>query len=228
MNKPNQQNADGPADTANVSTVSWQTITETMAHPTFTPEQLPALWQQAVEPGDMLAERDRAWNDGIEALYERCETYPQHTNLTVILAGMPAGTWHGATTAITAQVDALLRQATPEQLRQAIEYERQYSDGTWRTHSQIIASATLRQLTGAVIEQLEWRDSYLGYATAPWTRTEGTGRARRIRHIVEQIQQQLLEGSEAAWTVFLGIAGPGTRIGDAAELAVAVELQNRA
>ena len=231
MNKPEQQNADGPADTADASKVSWQTITETMERPEFTPEQLPELWQQAVEPGGIRAGRVGAWNDGIETMYRRCETYPQHTKIAVILSGTPHGSWH-ETGWTVAQADDLAHQATPEQIQQALTCEQQHPGGWWRASDHILTWATVAQLTGQVIEQLPWNNRFLDYATTTeqYQAMEPhfeQARSRRRQRIVEHIQQRLLNGNNNAWAVFLGIVGQGTVIGSAIELANAVEHQYR-
>ena len=220
MHKPNQQQ-DPAGDAANQAetVLTLQAITETMEHPEFTPEQLPALWQQAIEPGDMLAERVGAWKHGIETMYRRCETYPQYTKIAVILAGIPRGAWHDTGWDV-AQAHNLLRRATPEQLQQALEHEQQHPEEQWSVSNHILTWANIEQLTGQVIKQLEWNSGITAWATTP---EDGTTGHDRWRHISEHIQQQLLGGNKNAWTVFHGIVGPGTRIGAAAELANAIE-----
>ena len=233
MHKPEQQQDPG-GDAANQAetVLTLQAITETREHPEFTPEQLPALWQQAAEPGGTPINRLRRdrWMHGIDAMYRRCETYPQHAKLAAILSGMPNSAWH-ETGWIVTQADDLAHQATPAQLQQALAHEQQHPEEWWLASDHVFACATVEQLTGQVIEQLAWQDWFLTYATTPGLRTmdydlEGA-RSRRTRHVVEHIQQRLLEGNNNAWTVFLGIVGRGTVIGTAIELANAIEQQNR-
>ena len=234
MNKPNEENKDfgivadidaGPLgeDQAKPET-TLKAITGTMADHGFTPEQLPELWQQAMEPsGHLSAERQQAWNDGIKAMYSRCETYTQHTKIAIIQSAMPYSA-RSQTGWTAAQAHKLLQQATPEQIRQSLAYEQQHPGSCWQGSDYILTWANIGQLTGPVIEQLEWNIKLAVWTTAPG---DGTTTRGRGRHISEHIQQQLLEGNDNAWNMFLGIVGPGTRIGAAAALAIAVELKNR-
>ena len=206
-------------------------MTETMEHPEFNTEQLPELWQQSM--GHVVTGTSTCyelWNDGIEALYRRCETYPQHAQLARTLSGMPDDAWCD-TGKIAAQADDLARQATPTEIQQALVHERQHPESWWKASDHILTWATDEQLTGEAIEQLPWNNHLLDYATtaeqlAAMDPAFEQVRSRRRQHIVEHIQQQLLGGNSSAWVVFLGIIEPGTRIGDAAELANAVAQQN--
>ena len=232
MNKPEQQTDEDDADPRGANQAetgeTLQAITDAMEHPEFDAEQLPALWQQAMEPDDIVFEQVGAWNawlgvwnDRIEAMYRRCATYPQHTKISVVLSGMPPNTWHD-TGWDAAQAHDLLRQATPAQLRQALEYERQHPKAQWSTSAHIMTWADIEQLTGQIIEQLEWNSVIATRATTPGDEHR---RFDRWCHISEHIQQQLLGGDNNAWTVFHGIVEPGTRIGDAVELANTIEQQ---
>ena len=224
MNKQEQnQNADGAA---NKNRVTWQTITETMADPGFTPEQLPELWRQALKPGETaMPEKLRGrWRHGIDVMYQRCETYPQHTKLMSVIDGMPAEASGGANW-FAIQAHDLLRQATPLQLQEALEHERQiHPTGRRVVSSHILTWAVIEQLTGPVIEQLSWNSG-----VASWVSKPGTGPTFRDRwqHIGEYIQNHLLDGNKDAWAVFYGIIDTGSNIGDAAELAKTIEQQTQ-
>ena len=201
-------------------------ITEHMQRPWFTPEQLPLLWLQITPTGGTAVDehrRDR-WLKGAAVLYRRCETYPQHTKLAVVLTGLPPAAWYNLSW-VGQQADDLLMRATPEQLRQALEHEQQQPCGSWMVASQIMTQAAVEQLTGPVIEQLPWNSQVMAWAAALEAGTPDPG--YRARHIVEHIQQRLLGGDMNAWTVFLGIIDEGAPIGEPAELAVAVARQKR-
>ena len=216
--------------------IALEVITETMNRPEFGAEQLAELWQQVIgpdgePPANSPVSRDRisCWAEGIGVLYRRCETYPEHAKIAVILSGIPYRAWH-ETGWIVAQARNLLKQATPEQLRQALVHEQQHPGGWWTANGDILAEATVEQLTGPVIEQLGWQDWFrIVYATNPGHQHYALDDAknRRARHIVEHIQQELLEGDKSAWTVFLGIVELGTGIGPAIELANAIEQEHR-
>ena len=220
-----------------------ETITETMQHPAFTPEQLPELWQQIEtdrQQGIVPDNTRNRWNNGIEAMYRRCETYPQHAKLAVVLSGLPPVTWHNPLPVLH-QGHNLLEQATPEQLLQALKHEQTHPEGWWTASNHILTRATTEQLTGPVIEQLQWEDGILDWATTPKNTAATHNPARdparplariqqretalrsRCRHIVEHIQQHLLAEDSNAWNIFLGIVEPETIIGDTAELAHAIE-----
>ena len=233
MNKQNEENnsigaAGSAAQKQKKPGMTLQTITEALEHPELSAEQLPELWRQAMEPGDMLDERTKAWNYGIETVYRRCETYPQHTKLAVIVSGMPQSAWRDSGWVI-ARGNALLRQATPTQLQQALICEQQHPEGWWWASDHILAFAAVEQITEAVIEQLAWRDWLLTYtADTPQTMHYDSEKARqrRARHIVGCVQQRLHGGNDNAWAVFLGIVEHGTVIGPTIELANAVAQQN--
>ena len=226
MNKPEQDAGVGDDNQANLDT--WlQTITETMQNPGFDPEQLPELWQQLTGPDETLQNHQLyEWWAGIYAMYQRCETYTQHSNLAVILSGMPNSAWHYPDWAVNQEQD-LFRRATQKQIRQALEYEQQHPGSWWSVGDDVLEWATVEQLTGHVIEQLEWHDWLHDYATDPeqhQAQTTNTGLSpSRRRHIVEHVQQQLLKGSDTAWHAFLGLADDGTLIGDTAELVLTIE-----
>ena len=229
MNKPEpeQQNPDGGVEAPDTGQakpgMTLQAITETMADPEFTAEQLPELWQQLAEDGRAPLSRfpRYRWKRGIEAMYSRCAIYPQYTELVVVLGEMPAEAWH-ATDQTSKQVHKLLRQATPKQLQQALDYERQHPQTMRLVGNHILSWAVIEQLTGPVIEQLGWDDRLADTATRPTASPRD-----RWRHIREHIQQDLLDDSSNAWVVLCGIAEPGTPIGIIAELAIAIEQQTR-
>ena len=227
MNKPELHTVDkNSVDTQTQLGTRLHTITETMRNPEFAPEQLPALWEQITEPnGTPLTHlRDDRWRGEIEAMFQRCDTYPQHTKLSGILYGMPDGAWH-RTAKISDQARELLLQATPEQLVQALNQERRHTNGSSRMiDNQIMSWAKLEQLTGSVIEQLKWDH---GMAAKAGTPDVTRALPDRWEHVVEHIQQTMLNGDNNAWGVFLGIIDQDTTIGSAAEIAVAIEQPNR-
>ena len=212
MNKP-EQNLGSAGDG-----MSTEMITEIMADPAFTAEQLPGLWQQIADPAATLDDSVFCgWRDGLEALYRACETYPQHTRIVAALDGLPSDArrhddW------IRDQASDLLRCAAPEQLMQALTYE-QHPDG-WLVSSHILHFATVEQLTGPVIERFRWNPWLTVWVNAGY----GPSQAEpQLRHIVDHIRQRLLAGDRNAWTVFLGIAETGMVIGETAKLAAAIE-----
>ena len=227
MNKQEQHNAGDPCNQTK-PVMAAQVITETMENPEFGADQLPALWQQVTEPDGTLPSSDRRnrWHDGIETMYRRCETYPQHAKLTAVRSGTetPNRTWYD-TGWVSIQARDLLRQATPTQLQQALDYEQQHPGSKWRASEHILKWANMAQLTGQIIEQLEWND---GLAACTATPEKPTTDRDRWRHIAEQIQQQLLNSNDDVRTVFHGIVEPGNRIGAIAELAIAIEQKHRA
>ena len=210
--------------------MSPEKITEIMADPAFTAEQLPGLWQQIADPYTLAgssagssADYWDSWRAGVEAMYRRCETYPQHTKIGDILCELPSNARHRPGWA-AALADELLGRATPDQLLQALEHEQQHPMGWWPVSHLIMMQATAEQLTGPVIEQLRWNTYLVDWAAGTETPTDaGLG---RCRHILDYVQQRLLAGSEGAWAVFLGIAESGTLIGEAVELANAIEHKN--
>ena len=232
MTKPEQPYrtvGDIVVDPANPTTVR-EAIIDIMTDPTFTPEQLPELRQQILEAdGPVLKiSRGDSWNIGIDAMFRRCETYPQYVKLVSVLSGMDDDASRTTDWRI-AQADLLARQATSEELLQALTWETQNPEGWWKASDHLVVRVAHDQLTGPVIEQLPWKNQLLDYATTAEQNqaTETTDfeqvRSRRRQLIVEHIQQQLLGGDNNAWTVFLGIVEPGGSIGDAAELACAIE-----
>ena len=228
MHKPNQQqnpDGDAPLVTNQAKTgLTVQAIWETMKRPECTAEQLPALWQQVMEPGETRLNCDRLdqWLRGIGAMYRRCETYPQHAKIAVVVSGMPNSAWRSDDW-IMAQARNLLKQATPEQLQQALACGQQHPTGWWQPSDHILTWAAIEQLTGQILEQIDWNSGMAAEVTTPGDETTGHD---RWRHIVEQIQQQLLDGDKNSWTVFHGIVEPGNNIGDSAELAKAIEQLN--
>ena len=196
-------------DAGRTNTDLWlDAITETMAEPGFTPEQLPGLWQRA-EPYTLAgtsagssADYWDSWRAGVEAMYRRCETYPQVAKLTGVLSGMPRAARHH-TDWIRNQTDLLVRCATPEQLRQALAYEHQnHPTAPWPIQNHILHQTCAEQLTGPVIEQLHWEARFL-------VGVPGDRRWRRnVGHVLGLVQQQLLAGDSNAWDVFCGIAEP--------------------
>ena len=226
MNKQNQpQHAAGGVHRCDdqATTQLKQTIAETVEQPEFGPDQLPELWQ-LVEASSLMKDGCitcwQSWSDEIETLHLRCETYPQHAKLAAVLDGLPAIAWHNPSWA-AGIANTLLKQATPAQLQEALAHEQQHPNGWWGVSSHILAGATIEQLTGAVIEQLRW-----SHWMVMVSRGDGWGDDRE-HYVVEYIRQQLLGGDANAWTVFCGIAKEGPPIGVAAQIANAVEQQNR-
>ena len=230
MHKPERQNLAGDNAKNQAETGSTaQAIYDNMNRTEFTPEQLPELWQQITEDGDIPADRARAWNNGVEAMYRRCETYPQHVKLARTLSGMQYSAWHTPSWD-TQQAAELLRRATTAQIQQTLTYEQHHPSGWWSVSKHLLAWSTVGQLTGRIIEQLDWDSRTAAWAaTAAWAtpRTDGGADRDRWWHIRGHIQQQLLEGDKHAWDVFLGIIEPGHSIGETAELAKAIEQQTR-
>ena len=217
MNKPNKN--PGSAGDG----MSPEKITEIMADPGFAQSQLPGLWQQVLAPDDPATCPD-GWEDGIEAMYRCCETFPQHTELTEIISRMPRPAKNYPSWALNRAYE-LLRQATPEQLLQALDLV-QDPDAWWEVSDQILEWATVGQLTGPVIERLVWCDDWndVPYPGGSWEEAGyPDGPEPRWRHVVEYVQQTLLGGDVNAWELLLGIVSDGTLIGDAAKLAAAIE-----
>ena len=189
-------------------------IAETIQHPGFTPEQLPELWKQIEADSRNRGTWVDCWGRWDYGMFMRCMTYLQHAKLWLILDGMSPAARHNHHW-WTERGNDLFKQATPEQLLQALKHERQHPERDQQVSRHISASATIEQLTGAVIEQLPWDSMFLEYGGDPW------------RHIADHIQKTLLDGNENAWNIFLGIAEPGTPIGEAAVVAAAIENQHR-
>ena len=204
-----------------------------MNDPGFGPEQLSELWYQIIDeqhtPGgsrlQTLSARLDSWDAGIEAMYRRCETYPQHAKLVVTVAALPKGARHNPDE-VRDRGDKLLEQATTEQILQALKYERQRLEEQPIISSHVLTQAIREELTLAwqVVEQLPWDDRLLTWAAAA---TAGTVEHDAWLRLVEVIQQHLLGGNENAWSMFLGIVEDGTLIGEAAALANAIEHQHR-
>ena len=226
MNKQKHEVAD--AEQANADTNPGQLIVATMERPEFTPEQLPELWQQAVKPivavAGKLGDRINAWNAGLEAMYGRCETYPQHIALELVLSELPRAAWHNEKPYwITKQVNVLLRQATQEQLLAALTIDRQHQPNNRVSASRHIAAwAAVEKLTEQIVRQLKWSDEM-----ASWLADEPYSDSGQWRH-VNDIIRQLLGDDNDAWTMFLGIVEPGNTIGDVAELVGVIEPQKAA
>ena len=238
MNKQKLQqkpdSGDATQGTGQAETVlTTHAIRRAMREPEFTAAQLPGLWQQALEPDKqrqatnqqrLTKERAGAWLEGINTMFKRCETYPQYTELTGVLDEMPTSAWRDKLRTGT-QGRGLLLQATTAQLQQALDHDRQQHPKRRHTASNdILAWAHIEQLTGPIIEQLNWNGGIISWATIP---DAGCTVRGRMRHVGEHIQNQLLHGNDNAWTVFLGIVGQGTVIGTAVEIANAVEQSSR-
>ena len=212
MNKPeHKQTGDG-------TDPMLRTITETMADPGFAPEQLPELWYQITEPDGTppTNERHARWIHGIGAMYRRCETYVQHTQLSAVLSGMPDPAWHGRGMVNPDDAGELLEQATAAQLQQALKQEQEHPERPWKTSDHLTTWANAKQLTGPVIDLFPWQDWFRTYAATPdmWIINF---RSNVTRHIVEHVQHRTRDNN--AWEIFLGVAGPGTLIGPTIELA---------
>ena len=155
-------------------------------------------------------------------MYQRCETYPQHAKLVAVIAGMPKTAWYHTNDAAV-HGDDLLKQASTEQLVQALKHEQNHPpESWWKASDHILLQATDKQLTGPVIAQLTWTEYFLGGEAGPHNMTAG-----RWQHIIGHVQQNLLEGNNNAWNVFCGIVNDGNAIGDTAKIALAVEHQHR-
>ena len=231
--RPVMNKRDQLYDTADGDGLNPPMIVRTMTDPGFAAGQLPGLWRQVtVSCDDVLLDKPLrvAWDAGIASLYARCETYPQHMEIMGILDGMPGNAWHGDEW-IAAQSCELLSRATPDLLVQALVFE-QTLPGIWKwVDEQIVRLTSIEQLTGPVVEQLLWRDVWAWIldpskhpilSDAP---PDAESPHRNVVHIIDHVQKQLLGGDIHAWEVFLGIVESGTVIGEAAELAVAVELR---
>ena len=226
MNKQNQPHAGhGAGNNSQTETGPWlEKITDTMKDTAATPEQLPALWQQIAAPDGQLQHRDRlqSWENGIEAMFRRCTTYPQHRKLDTAIYALPRDAWQFPYWSET-HANNLVKQATPEQLVQALADAWEGPGVTQYVSADIELHASTKKLTEAVIAQLPWRAG-MRYWAKP---SEGHKPSRRERQIIKRIQQQLLGGDTNAWEMFVEIVEHGTRIGAAAELAVAIEHQHR-
>ena len=138
------------------------------------------------------------------------------------LSWMPRDAWYDIDW-VTHQADELLQQGTQKQLLHALALERQQPKKRWTVSSHILLKADIGQITGPVIEQLEW-----GLGMSLWTDKQTifgrfNGQAARYEHTTAHIRREMLGGNDSSWTVFLGIITEGTRIGDAVELVTAIE-----
>ena len=205
-----------------------QTIAETIQDPEASAELLPELWQQDEDTDTDLTPLtqiiETRWNDMLETMFLNAETYPQYAKLAGPLSGIPGNVWVGAS---WEHGRDLLKRATTEQLIQALQHEQRYPKNQqwWEASDDIMGWAAIEQLTACVVEQFPWDNRIAGTADTP--DDESIGNARCRRHIVETIQQELLNGDNNAWAVFRGIVEPGHSIGETAALAVAIEQQNR-
>ena len=212
-----------------------EAITDTMQHPAFDGDLLATLWPQIAGPdgrplNDSSLNRRERWRDGITGMYQRCETYPQYTKIAVRLSGLPKTAWV-TNYWIVALAERLLKQATPEQLVEALVHEQQHRGGFWSVCDHILTYATAGQLTGAVVEQLtgpaiemlvDGAAQFAEINDVAWD-DDDTGWTRRIWHVENHIRQHLLDGNSSAWDMFCGIAGPDTTIGDVVQLVNTVE-----
>ena len=101
-----------------------ETIVETMQNPDCEAEQLPELWELWQKHAKTCRDKQRNgphdhWSNTIETMFQRCETYPEHAKLVAVLQGMPYNAWYYRHSHAH-QSDKLLKQATPEQLREAL------------------------------------------------------------------------------------------------------------
>ena len=230
MNKPtNKQESQthdtdsgaGPAETRPTAEKTVDTTEQT----SIRTNQLPELWDQTTGPdGSTLNDsHQNRWNDKIETMFQRCETWPQYAELAGTVAGMPRGAW-GDWHQRQNQAIELLQQATPGQLIESLQAGQPHPlTGWWSTSMQILTYANYDQLTAVIIEQLPWNH------TVAWaaTQMEGTEEREQLRHVVDVIQQTLLENNEHAWEMFLGIVETGYSIGDVCQIVIATENQNR-
>ena len=214
-------NKQNPTDKAG-NGIRPETVTETMTKPEFVAEQLPELWQQTgpfvVPEADEWAD---AWDAGVDAMFRRCETYPEHAKIRVVLYGMEDDAWYYRTD-IADHGDDMLQEADTEQLLQALAHEQQHTPHGGPITDQILMRGTVEHLTGPVIEQLRWVNHFFGGEVELWDDEEVLR-----RHIIEHVQQHLLGGNKHAWTVFFGIISEDMLIGGAAKIAHAIETQHQ-
>ena len=223
MNKQNEENSNSgavgsAAEKQKKPGMTPQAITAAMENERLGPEQLPRLWRQALKPGETALPVPMLyrWRRGIDVMYQRCETYPQHTKLAVVLSGMPYNAWRDEDVRTPAK--ELLHHATTEQLLQALAHGQQHPKSWWVPNDHVLSRANLEQLSRPVTEQLFWNEAMAFWVTKP---DDEYDMCRRWRHVNEHIQNQLFDDDDA-WTVFLGIVGVGDNIGDTAELAKAI------
>ena len=204
-----------------------QTIAETIQDPEATAELLPELWQHGEDDDTDLTPltqiiEDR-WNGLLETMLLNAETWPQYAKLAGPLSGIPGNGWAAAS---WEHGRDLLKQATTEQLQQALQHEQRYPKNQqwWQASDNIKGWTAIEQLTAPVVGQLPWDNRIDDMADTP---NDGTVAHDRWRHINTTIRQGLLDGNDNAWTIFQGIVEPDDTIGAVAELAKAVEHQNR-
>ena len=242
MNKQDQQDVNANSDTGGGQPDTDKRrdmITAAMENEGLGPEQLPALWQQLTEETgatELLNVWDRhtgatellnAWDRHIDAMYRRCDTWPQYAEILVVLAELPLSAWY-YTTQIADHGDDLIRQASTEQLQQSLMFEQQHSREWREVSKRILSWASTEQLVGPVITQLAWDNETASAGPIPeYVAVAEDDYYYRRRYIVEHIQQEMLDGNDSYWSVFLGIVEPKNRIGDIVELALAIEQQRR-
>ena len=213
MNKQNQ-NLDSAGDG-----LSPEKIIEIMANPEFTAEQLPGLWQQIIQlaaiarPAPLICQE--RWCRGLDAMYRRCETYPQHAKLAVVLSGIPYTAYMTGFDPwdkpgwLVEQAKNLVQQATSAQLLEALEYEQQNMGGWGPATADILAYITEEQLTDELVEQFPWRDELF------------------LRPDIFRQITVLLRADMNAWIVFRGIVEVGQPVGEAVELTNAIVQKRR-
>ena len=188
-------------------------IVETVEHPDFLASMLPGLRQQNGLADPRTNEPPYGdWDDDAVALYQCCETYPQcirlHTALYKIGHIYSGGIFGRETTT------AALKNATAEQLLEALKHEQQPPGNRRSATDDTMAAATVEQLTGPVIEQLQWGSRF---ALAASLNLHGAP-DHKHRHVIDHIQRHLLHGDETAWAAYQQIAVTGQRIGEIAQL----------
>lgn len=220
MNKQEQIRQGAGVDGDNQTQPGWtpKAIAETMNSPTFTVEQLPELWQQAVKNGGLL-HRAR-WVSELAKLWRSCDTYPQYAKMAANLSILPTAALQDSSR-YTNRGETLAEQATTEQLLQALKYGQNRPEAGWQVGEHIIKHAEATQLTAQIVEQLPWQGFFVHYTDMP-TALIDDDTWRRYRQIIELVQQELLDGDDDAWTIFHGISEHGQTIGDIVELALAI------
>ena len=233
MHKPNQPQA-VDNDHGKIYDPLLEGIMNSMEHPSFTPEQLPELWQLVTETEPGRRGRIKRWNHEIGEMCQRCDTYPQYAQLCTVLSGTHSSVWSN-TWEIAAHGDDLLSRATTEHLIEALRYEQKHPGGWWKASDHIRLRAGTEQLTGPVIAEFAWTEQFRKYANVHADRAIGLQHntdgntahvLNRTRHALELVRQHLLAGDNNAWKIFLGIVDKGTLIGDTAKLANAIERRN--
>ena len=247
----NQEHTTNKQPGGSVGDDAWCAATAaTMEHHGFDVEQLPEIWQQVNEERRIrngLYESSTAWNaqlaalrlwdEQVEYLLLRCETYTQYSQLTAILADLPENKRFRTDT----HGKALVPQATAEQIAVALKNVRQRPEALATMQTLIMEHAVTVQITGPVVQRMAW-DGLLPVAAVCSTRPrhkpgnyeaasnyEQTLRANYLqaRHVIEIIQNELLGKNSQTWNAFLETVNNGDNIGDTAELAVTIEQQHR-